>query len=293
MNKKKAKKWFVFSCLAPAVTLVLLFIVYPTIEVFRTAFYRKATFVSEAEFAGFFNYEVLFKDMKFIESMQNAILYVVLITMITMVLAVVFAAILTREDIKFKNFFRVIFYIPNILSIVVVAGIFQAMYNPTNGILNSFFDMIGLGFLHSQWMGNPDIINYCVIAALIWQAIGYYMVMYMAGMSSIPESLYEAASLEGASKIQQFYMITLPLVWNNIRTTLTFFVISTINLSFMFIQLTSNGDLGSESALNYMYNNAFAGKYGYGMAIGSVIFIFSFILAGILNKITEREVLEY
>lgn len=293
MNKKKAQRRFVIGCLAPAVILVLLFIVYPTIEVFRTAFYQKATFVSEAKFAGLFNFKILFQDARFIESMQNTILYVVLITIFTLILAVMFAALLTREDFKGKNFFRVIFYIPNILSIVVIAGIFQAMYNPSNGILNSFFELIGLGALQSQWMGNPDIINYCVIAALVWQAIGYYMVMYMAGMSGIPENLYEAASLEGAGKVKQFFMITLPLVWNNIRTTLTFFVISTINLSFMFIQLTSNGNLGSESALNYMYNNAFAGKYGYGMAIGACIFLVSFALAGILNKVTERDVLEF
>ena len=119
------------------------------------------------------------------------------------------------------------------------------------------------------------------------------MVMYMASMSSIPENLYEAAALEGAGKVKQFFMITLPLIWNNIRTTLTFFVISTINLSFMFVQLTSEGNLGSESALNYMYNNAFAGKYGFGMAVGACIFLFSFALSAILNKVTERDVLEY
>ena len=179
------------------------------------------------------------------------------------------------------------------MSIVVIAGIFSAIYAPSNGILNSFLSAIGLGFLQQQWMGNPDIINYAIIAALVWQAIGYYMVMYMASMSSIPENLYEAAALEGAGKVKQFFMITLPLIWNNIRTTLTFFVISTINLSFMFVQLTSEGNLGSESALNYMYNNAFAGKYGFGMAVGACIFLFSFALSAILNKVTERDVLEY
>ena len=198
-----------------------------------------------------------------------------------------------NENFVGKNFFRVIFYIPNILSIVVIAGIFSAIYQPTNGILNTFLGMIGLDFLQQQWMGNPDIINYSIIAALIWQAIGYYMVMYMSSMTSIPENLYEAASLEGAGKVKQFFMITLPLIWDNIRTTLTFFVISTINLSFMFVQLTSEGNLGSEVALNYMYNNAFAGKYGFGMAIGVCIFVFSFALSAIINKVTEREVLQY
>ena len=292
MNKKKAQSRFVFACLAPAVILVFIFMVIPTIDVFKTAFFKKSNFVSEATFAGFFNFKVLFNDMRFIEAMQNTILYVVLITIITLILAVLFATLLTRENFVGKNFFRVIFYIPNILSIVVIAGIFSAIYQPTNGILNTFLGMIGLDFLQQQWMGNPDIINYSIIAALIWQAI-YYMVMYMSSMTSIPENLYEAASLEGAGKVKQFFMITLPLIWDNIRTTLTFFVISTINLSFMFVQLTSEGNLGSEVALNYMYNNAFAGKYGFGMAIGVCIFVFSFALSAIINKVTEREVLQY
>ena len=290
MNKKKAQSRFVFACLAPAVILVFIFMVIPTIDVFKTAFFKKSNFVSEATFAGFFNFKVLFNDMRFIEAMQNTILYVVLITIITLILAVLFATLLTRENFVGKNFFRVIFYIPNI---VVIAGIFSAIYQPTNGILNTFLGMIGLDFLQQQWMGNPDIINYSIIAALIWQAIGYYMVMYMSSMTSIPENLYEAASLEGAGKVKQFFMITLPLIWDNIRTTLTFFVISTINLSFMFVQLTSEGNLGSEVALNYMYNNAFAGKYGFGMAIGVCIFVFSFALSAIINKVTEREVLQY
>ena len=142
--------------------------------------------------------------------------------------------------------------------------------------------MIGLSSLQQQWMGNPAVFNYSIIGALVWQAIGYYMVMYMSSMSSIPENLYEAASLEGASKVRQFFM-----------TTLTFFVISTINLSFMFVQLTSEGNLGSEVALNYMYNNAFAGKYGFGMAVGVCIFVFSFALSAIINKVTERDILQY
>ena len=260
MNKKKAQNRFVFACLAPAVILVFIFMVIPTIDVFKTAFFKKSNFVSDATFAGFFNFKVLFNDMRFIEAMQNTILYVVLITIITLVLAVLFATLLTREEFVGKNFFRVIFYIPNILSIVVIAGIFSAIYQPTNGILNTFFGMIGLSSLQQQWMGNPAVINYSIIGALVWQAIGYYMVMYMSSMSSIPENLY---------------------------------VISTINLSFMFVQLTSEGNLGSEVALNYMYNNAFAGKYGFGMAVGVCIFVFSFALSAIINKVTERDILQY
>ena len=293
MNKKKAQRRFVFACLAPAVILVILFMVIPTFNVFRYSLYGKTGIVGDAPFVGLNNFKILFTDSRFIESMQNMILIIVMVTLFTVVLAVLFATLLTREEFKGKNFFRVIFYIPNILSIVVIAGIFSAIYAPDNGLLNRFLEMIGLGMLQKQWMGDSGIILYSIIFALVWQAIGYYMVMYMASMSSIPENLYEAAALEGAGKVKQFFMITLPLIWNNIRTTLTFFVISTINLSFMFIQINTNGDLGSEVPLNYMYNKAFGGNYSYGMAIGVITFIFSFALSGLLNKITERDVLEF
>lgn len=293
MTKKKAQKRFVFACLAPAIILVCLFMVYPTLQVFRISMFEKPKFVSPETFVGLGNFKELMSDMTFVESLQNTILIIVIVTLFIVILAILFATLLTRENFKGKNIFRVIFYIPNILNIVVIAGIFSAIYAPSNGLLNSLLVTLHLDGLTQQWMGNPDIVLYSIIAALVWQAIGYYMVMYMASMTSIPENLYEAASLEGASKLKQFFMITLPLIWDNIRTTLTFFVISTINLSFMYVQINTDGALGTEVALNYMYKQAFGGNFGYGMAIGVCVFIFSFGLAGILNKITNREVLEY
>lgn len=293
MNKHKNKNLFILLCVAPATLMLLLFVAYPTLQVFRTSLYRKPNFVADAEFIGLENFKILFADKNFIIAMQNTILYVVLITLITVVLAVLFSTLLTREKFRFKGFFRVVFYIPNILSMVVVAGIFSAIYAPTNGLLNALLDMVGLDNLRQQWLGNPSIINYSIIVALIWQAIGYYMVMYMSSMSAIPEQLYEAASIEGASKWTQFIDITFPLIWNNIRTTLTFFIISTINLSFMFVQLTTEGTLGTENALHYMFTRAFGGGYSYGMAVGSIVFLFSFLLSAILNRVTDREVLQY
>ena len=144
-------------------------------------------------------------------------------------------------------------------------------------------------------MGEPKIVIYSIIFALVWQAIGYYMVMYMSGMSAITEDLYEAASLDGSSEINTFFTVTLPLIWTNIRTTLTFYIISTINLSFLFVQIMTDGGPNgkTEVFLNYMYKQAYGnGAYGYGMAIGVVVFIFSFVLAAIVNKITDREVYE-
>ena len=140
-------------------------------------------------------------------------------------------------------------------------------------------------------MGSPSISG-----AMIWQAVGYYMVMYMASMASVPISLYESAGLDGAGRIRQFFQITIPLIWTNIRTTLTFFIISTINMAFLFVKaMTSGGPNGaSEVALSYMYKQAYTNStYGYGMAIGAIVFLFSFALSALVNRVTKRDVLEF
>ena len=146
-----------------------------------------------------------------------------------------FAAMLTREKLKGQNFFRIIFYIPNILSVVVISAIFSAIFDPNQVLLNSIIKLFrGEPVL---WLGDQKVVIFSLAIAMVWQAIGYYMVMYMASMANIPESLYESASLEGAGRIKQFFSITIPLIWTNIRTTLTFFIISTINLSLSLIHI--------------------------------------------------------
>lgn len=296
MNRKSAERKFVFICLAPAVILVSLFIFIPTVNVFRMSLYRMGGITNKQTFIGFENFKTLMGDKNFLQAMQNSILIIVLVTICTIVLAILFATLLQRGNFKGNNFFRIIFYIPNILSIVVIAGIFGAIYNPTTGLLNTFLRAIGLDALARNWMSESNIVIYSVIFALVWQAIGYYMVMYMASMAAIPPDYYEAASLDGATELQMFSKITFPLIWSNIRTTLTFYIISTINLSFLFVQIMSDGGPNgkTEVFLNYMYKQAYGnGAYGYGMAIGVVVFIFSFVLSGIVNKITDREVYEF
>ena len=296
MKRNAAQRGFLFACLAPAVILVLVFLFYPTFNVFKMSLYRMGGITNKKTFVKFNNFISLMEDKNFLQAMQNSILIIVLVTLCTVVLAIVFAAILSKGKIKGTNFFRIIFYIPNILSIVVIAGIFGAIYNPSTGLLNTFLQGIGLGALKQQWTGNPNIAIYSVIFALVWQAIGYYMVMYMASMAAIPDDLYEAASIDGATQVQAFFNLTLPLIWNNIRTTLTFYIISTINLSFLFVQIMSDGgpNGSTEVFLNYMYKQAYgASVYGYGMAIGVIVFLFSFALSAIVNHITNREILEF
>lgn len=294
MEKNKARSRFIVLCVAPAVILFLIFMVYPTLNVFRMSLFERGAYSPTETFVGFNNFKSLVSDAYFIRAMQNTILLIVVVTIITFAFALVFAGILTREKVRGKEVFRVIFYIPNILSIVVISGIFSAIYKPDNGMLNSIQSLFAGHQVTTLWKGE-NLVMVSLIIAMVWQAIGYYMVMYMASMAAVPQSLYESAGLDGAGRVKQFFQITIPLIWTNIRTTLTFFIISTINMAFLFVKaMTSGGPNGaSEVALSYMYGQKDAGLYGYSMAIGVVIFLFSFILSALVNKVTKRTPLEF
>ena len=290
MQKSKARSRFIVLCVAPAVVLFFIFMVLPTLNVFRMSLFERGAYSPTETFVGLNNFKILFQDAKFISAIQNTILLIVTVTLITFFFAILFAAILTREKIKGQNFFRVIFYIPNILSVVVIAGIFSAIYKPENGMLNSILSFAAGRDVMVLWKDQPMVIV-SVIIAMVWQAIGYYMVTYMASMAAVPGDLYESASLDGAGRVAQFFQITLPLIWTNIRTTLTFFIISTINMAFLFVKaMVAKGmaDVG----LSFMYTQKDAGLYGYAMAAGVVIFLFSFLLSAMVNKVTKRDILE-
>lgn len=294
MSKRKEQGRFAALCVAPATILFCIFMVFPTLNVFRMSLFRRSAYSPNEQFVGLENFSTLFRDANFIRSMQNTILLIVVVTIITFAFALVFAGILTREKLKGQNFFRVVFYIPNILSVVVISAIFSAIYDPSNGMLNSLLSIFKGESVMVLWKGE-NLVMISLIIAMIWQAVGYYMVMYMASISSVSLSLYESASLDGAGRVTQFFQITIPLIWTNIRTTLTFFIISTINMAFLFVKaMTGGGPNGaSEVALSYMYKQSYTNSsYGYGMAIGVVVFLFSFLLSALVNSVTKREPME-
>ena len=293
MRSNRRRTGFLLLCVAPAAILFAIFMLVPTFNVFRLSLFQRSTFNPNETFIAFKNFQMLMEDSTFIRSMQNMLLLIVMVTIFTMGTALLFAGILTREKLRGNGFFRVVFYIPNILSVVVISGIFSAIYDVDKGLLNSILNLFGQdGVL---WKGEQHVILSLIIA-MVWQAIGYYMVMYMSSMAAVPAALYEASDLDGASRKTQFFQITIPLIWNNIRTTLTFFIISTINMAFLFVSAMTGGGPNNASnvSLLYMYNQKnLGGGYGYAMAIGVVIFLVSFGLSALVNKVTEREILEY
>lgn len=296
MKNSKDKKRFIALGLLPSLILYTIFMVYPTINVFYESLFKTGGLSGNKTFVGLANFKLLFSDSNFIRSFQNTIFLIVIVTIVTMFLAIIFASILSREKIAGQNFFRIIFYIPNILSIAVIASIFAAIYGMDQGLINGFMRLFNSNHTNIPFLGDRMYVVYSIGFAMIWQAIGYYMVMYMSTMSQIPEHLYEAANLDGAGKIRQFFDITLPLTWQTIRTTLTFYVISNINIAFQIIKALTGGepDGASLTLLNYQYEQAYTNSsFGYGLAIGVVVFLFSFILSAIIHRLTKRDIMQY
>jgi N-acetylglucosamine transport system permease protein len=155
---------------APAAILFAIFMLVPTFNVFRLSLFQRSTFNPNETFIAFKNFQMLMEDTTFIRSMQNMLLLIVMVTIFTMGTALLFAGILTREKLRGNGFFRVVFYIPNILSVVVISGIFSAIYDVDKGLLNSILNLFGQdGVL---WKGEQHVIISLIIA-MVWQAIGY------------------------------------------------------------------------------------------------------------------------
>lgn len=285
MKRKRGTALFLGACLSPALILMAVFMVYPALSIFIISLFRWGGYSKDKVFVGIENYRILFSDTRFWDACKNSLFLIVTVTAVTLTLSLFCAYILSGDTIKHKSFFRVVLYIPNILSTVVIAAVFSAIYDPSRGLLNSLLQKQIL------WLGDRRLVIISVAIAMIWQAVGYYMVMYMASMAQIPKSLYEAASLEGAGQIRSFFSITLPLIKPTLRTTLTFFIISNINLSFLLVRAMTGGgpDGASEVVLSYMYRQAYTNStYGYGMAIGATVFIMSFALAAAVNLLTRE-----
>ncbi|MGW4796824.1 carbohydrate ABC transporter permease [Nonomuraea sp. NPDC004297] len=288
--------WFVLACLLPALVLFAVFMVVPTVNVFRMSFYTWSGFSPDMRFVGLDNFARLLDDAQFVRAFQNTVALLVVVTVVTMGLALFLAAIMTRQRLRGRAYYRFILYVPSVLSVVVIAAVFSALYDQENGLINGTLRALSLDGLRQVWLGDQQFVLWSVAIAMVWQSLGYYMVLYMSGMSSIPESLYEASALDGASPAKQFFSVTLPLIWQNLRTTLTFFVMSAVNLSFVLVRAMTGGgpDGSSEVLLSYMYKQAYTNSsYGYGMAIGVVIFAFSFFVSLLVSRATRREPLQF
>ena len=290
-NRKKREKRFLACCVLPALVGFCVFILYPAFQVFRMSLYKWSGGTGDKTFIGFKNFVTLFKSDPFWIAFRNTVFLMAFVTVVTMALSLFFAAVISRSKLKESNFYRVVLFFPNVLSIVVIGIIFKNLFNPVTGIVNSVLKVIGMSS-PPNWFGDSRYVLWVIAMGMIWQAVGYYMVMYIAGMDGISPELYEVSDLEGANRIQEFFKITLPLIWPTVRTTLVFFILSTMNMSYQFVTVMTNGEPGgaSEVLLSYMNTQAFSNaNFGYAMAVSVVVFLFSFILAIIGQILTAKK----
>lgn len=290
-QRKKKEKRFLACCVAPALIGFCLFILYPAFQVFRMSLYKWSGGTGKKTFIGINNFVTLFTSDKFWLAFVNTLFLMVFVTIVTMALSLFFAAIISRGKLKEANLYRIVLFFPNVLSIVVIGIIFKNLFTPLTGIVNSFLSAMGKANL-PNWLGDSKYVLWVIALAMIWQAVGYYMVMYIAGMDGVSAELYEVSELEGANKIQEFFKITLPLIWPTVRTTLVFFILSTMNMSFQFVTVMTNGEPQghSEVLLSYVNKQAFSNaNFGYAMSVSVVVFLFSFILSLIAQALTARK----
>ncbi|MET9250589.1 sugar ABC transporter permease [Nonomuraea sp. NPDC003709] len=291
-TRRRGDGLFVLACLLPALVLFAVFMIVPTLNVFRMSLFTWSGFSPDMRFVGLGNFARLLEDAQFVRAFQNTVALLVVVTVVTMGTGLFLAAIMTRQRLRGRTVYRFVLYVPSVLSVVVIAAIFSAIFDQKNGLLNGTLRLLSLDGLQQIWLGDQQLVIWSVAIAMVWQSLGYYMVLYMSGMASIPEEIYEASALDGASAGRQFFAITLPLIWQNLRTTLTFFVMSAVNLSFVLVRAMTGGgpDGSSEVLLSYMYKQAYTNSsYGYGMAIGVVVFAFSFLVSLLVSRATRRQ----
>lgn len=291
MSMKTRRGFFIAACLLPGLVLFFLFKVYPTVQIFQKSLYQWTGVGDEPKFIGMKNFVDMFHDDSFLLALRNTGFLMLVVPVLTLLIALVNASLLTQSKLKERSFYRTVFFFPSILSFVVIAILWSFIYHPTMGIVNSGLELLGLGDWAMAWLGDQRTVLWALAVTLIWQAAGYYMVMYMAGIDSISPDLYEAAGLDGATRLQQFFYITIPMLWEIIRVTIIFSINGVLSISFVIVSIMTAGgpDRHSEVVMTYLYSQAFTNSnFGYAMAIGVFIFIISLLLALISNKLTER-----
>ena len=239
-------------------------------------------------FIGFDNYKELFQYKNFWMSLKNSLLLAAGFIIIQPPLAIITAAILDRMGKKAEGFFRCVYFLPNVISVAVIAYLWKFIYNPNFGLLNKIGAALGFSG-RTNWLGTGTAI-WSVLIVLIWHGFGWGMLIYYTGIKNIDPVLYEAAAIDGANNKQIFLKITLPLMKPVIEVNVTLAVISALKQMETVYLLTAGGP-GNETQFlaNYLYKQAFSAfRYGYGNAI-SVIFVFICIMATvILNRIFKE-----
>jgi len=287
---------FVIAGMAPAVILSFWLHIYPVFQGLFISFFRWSGLSPKKTFAGLTNYRNLFTDPIVWTALGHDLYIVFFKSLITIVLALFFSILLFYSSRRRQKIFQGIFFFPNILSVAIVGIIFTFVYNPSIGILNTILNQVGLDNLAKPWLGDASTALNAVLFPTIWGAVGYQMLLISAGMASLPGVYFEVGLLEGASRLQEFFYVIFPLLRNVLKTCLSLLVINTLNETFIFIRVMTNGgpNHATEVLGTYMYYQAFENfKFGYGTTVAVVNFVVAMLLTFLVTKLLKKEGLEY
>lgn len=301
------KNRFVFSFLFVPVVLYIVFVLVPYIGAMAISLTRWSgtSTLDKIQFRGLQNFQKIWGDEQFWNALSHNGIVLLTQPIIIISLGLLFAALVTMGQIKGAKIFRIIFFFPQVMSVIVVAILWSFIFHPSMGIINGVFKTVlgwfGQPWSNFPWLGDTATVLGAVIAVAIWQAVGFYMVLFLSGMQGIPDEYYEAAKIDGANGRQQFFGITIPLLWETIRTAIVFLAIGAMDM-YIYVTGLTNGSGGPSRAADvlstYMYEQAFGGgnnanPFGYGTAIGVVLLVLILGLSILSLRFTRREVLEY
>jgi ABC-type sugar transport system permease subunit len=277
-----------YLMIMPYVIYFLTFIAYPLIFSFILIFHRW-NIVTPMEFIGLKNFERLFRDELFFKSILNTLIFLSIHIPLQIVFSLLFANLLNK-NIKFRTFFRGLYFLPVVVSGVVVTILWQQMYSYETGLINQVLSSFGLRKV--PWLVSPEIAMPSIAIMATWKNVGFYIVLFLAGLQNIPRELYEAAEIDGASSLQKFFKVTLPLLNPTIVLVV---VLSTIGGFSLFIEpyiLTGGGPIDSTlSAMLYIYNQAFYFNHmGYAATLGFFFATIILIFVILQRKLIEKEI---
>ncbi|MFK9093811.1 carbohydrate ABC transporter permease [Bacillus salipaludis] len=294
-KQRRAQFLFIAAFIIPTIIIFGVFTLYPLINGLYLSFFDWSGYSSDKTFIGIDNYKRLFQDSIIPVTIKNDFFLVFWKVIIIASLAVFFAVALTRFKLRESGVWRVVFFLPNILSVAIIGVLWAFIFNPEFGLINGFLRMIHLEEWTRPWLGDSDWALPSLIVPSIWSGIGFYMILIIAGILNIPPDLYEAAKIDGATEWQQFIKITLPLAWEQIKLSVLHIIITTLNGSYIIVQLMTKGGPDNVTNVmgNYLYQMGFEQyQFGYGATIGVMILVISLVTIFVVGLFLKRDVTE-
>lgn len=298
MEKIRRNKKIIAAFLLPALLIFTCFEIVPVIMSVYFSFNEWAGIQSvPLKFVGLENYKNIFTDPVFLKSLKNILVYVVASVLLQVPIG--FGLGLAIYHFKHgQKFFKAAFFIPMILSVSAVSLLWNFIYFPTDkGILNSLLLNTGVIQTARQWLVNPKTALAALIAVSTWTSMGYYMIICIAGLSSIPESIFEAGKLDGAVGIKKIFHIYIPLLWDPIKMSVIMVITGVLKIFDTVYIMTPSGGTNNSTIVPalLMYNESYRyGHYGVGSAIATVIFVMSALVSIFsLKMMDKKESIEY